>query len=147
MSGWWGIPHLSCFNVKLWSNSTNGTELRTNKQTNIRTDERKDENDIPLGINARGIINSSTAVLAHSSFILQGRIQKFWKGGAQNSRVPNHCVPALTPFWISCSCLPSKVCPSFWSTTLHQTIWRYSQNEAIFIILFKTKLFVVLHNV
>ena len=34
MSGWWDIPHLRNFNVKLWSNSTNGTESRTNKQTN-----------------------------------------------------------------------------------------------------------------
>ena len=49
----------------------------------------------------------------------QGRIQKFWKGGAQNSRVPNYRIPALTPFWIFCSCLPLKVCPPFKSTTLH----------------------------
>ena len=28
----------------------------------------------------------------------QGRIQKFWKGGAQNCRDPNYCIPALTPF-------------------------------------------------
>ena len=69
------------------------------------------------------------------------------KGGAQNSRVPNYRVPALTPFWISCSCLPLKVCPPFWSTTLHRTILRYSQNEAIFIILIKTKIFEMLHNV
>ena len=40
-------------NMKLWSNSTNGTEV----QTNERTDERKDENYIPLGINAGGIKN------------------------------------------------------------------------------------------
>ena len=33
-------------------------EVRTNKQTNIQTDERKDENYIPLGINAGGIISS-----------------------------------------------------------------------------------------
>ena len=64
MSGWWDILHSSCLNVKLWSNSTSGTEIRTNEQTNertnertnIRTDERKDENYIPLGINAGGII-------------------------------------------------------------------------------------------
>ena len=36
----------------------------------------------------------------------QGRIQKFWKEGAQNSRVPNYRIPALTPFWISCCCHP-----------------------------------------
>ena len=53
MSGWWDIPHLICFNIKLWSNSTNGTKLRTN----LWMDERKDENYIPLGITARGIIN------------------------------------------------------------------------------------------
>ena len=35
MSGWWDIPHLSCFNVKLWSNSTNETNYKgTNQQTN-----------------------------------------------------------------------------------------------------------------
>ena len=42
------------------TNSTNVTEVRTNKrtneQTNIQTDERKDENYIPVGINAGGII-------------------------------------------------------------------------------------------
>ena len=126
MSGWRDIPHLSCFSVKLGSNSTNGTgerggsvvecrtperEVRdsrptaavlcswarhftprkywlitqeamapsrydwkivdwdvkpqhnqptnkrdgiTNEHTNGRTDERKDENYIPLGINAGG---------------------------------------------------------------------------------------------
>ena len=50
MSGWWDILHSSCLNVKLWSNSTNGTEVRTNEQTY----EQKDENYIPLGINAGG---------------------------------------------------------------------------------------------
>ena len=55
MSGWWDILHSSCFNVKLWSNSMNRTKLRTDKWTNIRTDKRKDENYIPLGINAGGI--------------------------------------------------------------------------------------------
>ena len=49
--GWWDILHSSCLHVKLWSNSTNRTEVRTNKQTY----ERKDENYIPLGINAGGI--------------------------------------------------------------------------------------------
>ena len=41
MSGWWDILHLSCFNVKLWSNSTNGTKLRTDERTNIWTERRK----------------------------------------------------------------------------------------------------------
>ena len=45
MSGWWDIPHLRNFNVKLWSNSTNGTESRkhdsTNEHTNGRTERRK----------------------------------------------------------------------------------------------------------
>ena len=45
MSGWWDIRHSSCFNVKLWSNSTKGTKLRTdertNKHTNGRTERRK----------------------------------------------------------------------------------------------------------
>ena len=37
------------------ANSTNVTEVRTNEHTNGRTDERKDENYIPFGINAGGI--------------------------------------------------------------------------------------------
>ena len=37
------------------ANSTNMTEVRTDEQTNIQTDERKDENYIPVGINAGGI--------------------------------------------------------------------------------------------
>ena len=41
------------------ANSTNVTEVRTNELTNIRTDERKDESYIPLGINAGGIITTS----------------------------------------------------------------------------------------
>ena len=36
MSGWWDIPHLSCFNVKLWSNSKNGIKLRTDWRTGRR---------------------------------------------------------------------------------------------------------------
>ena len=36
MSGWWDILYLSCFNIQLWSNSTNGTKLRTNKRTERR---------------------------------------------------------------------------------------------------------------
>ena len=45
--------------VKLWSNSTNGTEVQTNEY--IWTDERKDENYIPLGINDGGIMKKSTS--------------------------------------------------------------------------------------
>ena len=37
MSGWWVILHSSCLNIKLWSNSTNGTEVRTNERTYERT--------------------------------------------------------------------------------------------------------------
>ena len=55
MSRWWDILHSSCLNVKLWSNSTNRTEVRPNEQTNNQTYERKDENYIPLYINAGGI--------------------------------------------------------------------------------------------
>ena len=33
LSGWWDILHLSCFNVKLWSNSPNVTKLWTNEHT------------------------------------------------------------------------------------------------------------------
>ena len=40
------------------ANSTNVTEVRTNERTNIQTDERKDKNYIPVGINAGGIMNS-----------------------------------------------------------------------------------------
>ena len=39
---------------KLRSNSTNGMESLTSR----RTDDRKEENYIPLGINAGGIISS-----------------------------------------------------------------------------------------
>ena len=35
--------------------STNLTEVRTNEHTNRQRDERKDENYIPVGINAAGI--------------------------------------------------------------------------------------------
>ena len=52
LDGWWDILRSSCLHIKLWSNSTNGTEVRTNKRTNIRTDEQEDENYIPLSINA-----------------------------------------------------------------------------------------------
>ena len=45
MSGRWDIPPLEKFNVKLWSNSTNGSESRmderTNERTNIPTERRK----------------------------------------------------------------------------------------------------------
>ena len=40
MSGWWDILHSSCFNVKLWSNSMNGTELWTNIRTDIQTNRK-----------------------------------------------------------------------------------------------------------
>ena len=40
MSGWWGIPHLRNFNIKLWSNSTNGTESQTNERTNKQMNEQ-----------------------------------------------------------------------------------------------------------
>ena len=63
----------------------------------------------------------------------QGQIQKFWNWGAHNSRVPNYRILALTPFWISCSWLPLKICPPSRSTILHLSIWRYSQNEAVFL--------------
>ena len=36
------------------ANSTNVTEVRTKERRNIQTDKRKDENYIPLGINAAG---------------------------------------------------------------------------------------------
>ena len=35
MSGWWEILHSSCLHVKPWSNSTNGTEVRTNRKMKI----------------------------------------------------------------------------------------------------------------
>ena len=38
MSGWWDIPQLRNCNVKLWSNSSNGTELKTNERTDERTE-------------------------------------------------------------------------------------------------------------
>ena len=45
------------------ANSTNVTEVRTNEQTNIQTDERKDENYKPIGINAGGIKRSNDSGL------------------------------------------------------------------------------------
>ena len=72
--------------------------------------------------------------LISRNYVVQGQIQKFWKGGAQKSHVPSHRAPVLTPFWISCSCLPWKFFPPFWTTALHYTMWRYSQNEAVFIM-------------
>ena len=63
ISGWWDILHLSCFNVKHWSNATNGTKLLTNKQTNEWTFEQKDENYIPLGIIAGGIIKRAITLI------------------------------------------------------------------------------------
>ena len=71
MSGCLDIPHLRNFNIKLWSNSTNGmeqTDELTNKHTYGRMERQKlytprhkcrgykDENYIPLSINAGGII-------------------------------------------------------------------------------------------
>ena len=45
MSGWWDILHSSCLNVKLWSNSMNGTEVwmneQSNEHTNGQTERRK----------------------------------------------------------------------------------------------------------
>ena len=38
-----------------------------NEQTNIRTDERKSENYIPVGINAGGIIMSDAQTVAHKN--------------------------------------------------------------------------------
>ena len=59
MSGWWDSHHSSSLNVKLWIPRTGQkyewTNKRTNEWTNIQTDEQKDENYIPLGINAGGI--------------------------------------------------------------------------------------------
>ena len=45
----------------------------------------------------------------------------------------------LTFFLISHSFLPLKISPPFWSTDLHQIIWRKSPNEALFVILFNTR--------
>ena len=67
---WWVVGEIyrtwETFNVKLWSNSTNWMESRTNEWTNEQTSEhtngRKIENYIPLGINARGIIIAQVAV-------------------------------------------------------------------------------------
>ena len=42
------------------------TEVRTNEHTNGRTDKRKDENYVPLGINAGGIKSS---VMCQESWI------------------------------------------------------------------------------
>ena len=44
------------------------TELRTNEHTNIRTDERKGENYIPVGINAGGIIRYSLPITLYKKY-------------------------------------------------------------------------------
>ena len=54
----WAHRSFCWSHVKLWSNSTNGTKY---KRTNIWMDERKDENYIPLGINAGGLMKKSTS--------------------------------------------------------------------------------------
>ena len=69
---------------------------------------------------------------------LRGGSRKFERGVHKilRSRIT---VFRLWPlFLISCSCLPLKVCPPF------RTIWRYSHNEAVFIVLVKNKMFEVL---
>ena len=68
----------------------------------------------------------------------RGGSRNFERGVHKNFQVLNNLVSALTLFE-SLSLFPLKVSPPFWSTTLHQIIWRYSQNEAIFVILVKTK--------
>ena len=50
MSGWRDIPHLRNFNVKLLKNPL--MRWKEVERMNIWTDERKDKNYIPLGINA-----------------------------------------------------------------------------------------------
>ena len=52
MSGCWDIPNFRNFNVIPWKGRKNE---QTNEQMYSQTDERKDENYIPLGINAGGI--------------------------------------------------------------------------------------------
>ena len=60
MSSWWDILQSSCLHVKLWSNFTNRTEVRTN----IWTERQK--------LNAGGIknINRSSASMWRSSLIV-----------------------------------------------------------------------------
>ena len=55
MSVWRDIPHVRNFNAKLCSKSNE----RKYERTNIQTDEQKDENYIPFGTNAGGIISVS----------------------------------------------------------------------------------------
>ena len=82
MSGCWDIPHLRNLNIKLWSNSTNKTESRTNKW--------KDENYISLGINAGG--TTSESINLTLSWI---GIQPFsFKGGWEELDLP-----ILSPPW------------------------------------------------
>ena len=45
------------------ANSMNVKEVRTNEHTNGRTDQRKEENYIPVGINAGGIKTKVTVQL------------------------------------------------------------------------------------
>ena len=57
------------------ANSTNVTEVRTNELTNIRTDERKGENYIPVGINAGGIITLLVNIVTKSDRAFKGDIK------------------------------------------------------------------------
>ena len=59
---WWVVAEIyttwETLTQNFDANSTQRKEVQRNAQTNERTYERKDENYIPLGINARGIINA-----------------------------------------------------------------------------------------
>ena len=60
-SGWWDILHSSCLNVKLWINSTNGTEVRMNEQRNQWTYERTNGKTIRAVAGQRSSPESSFA--------------------------------------------------------------------------------------
>ena len=86
MSGWRDI-HIWETNTKLWSNFPL-MDRRMNGQTNIRTDKRKGENYIPLGINVGGYNKKITVPAFKLS--KEGYIQDCCLVRAGMSLVPHH---------------------------------------------------------
>ena len=82
LSDEWLVRYTPLENVKLGSNSTNGMESWTNKQTNEWTYKRKDENYIPLSINARGVIkgqiSSSSLIPVYTIHPSIDFLRKLW---------------------------------------------------------------------
>ena len=65
------IHHLRNFTQNFDANSTNVTKVRTNKHTNGQIDKRNDENYIPVGINAGGIIKDYVSHLSRPPWVIK----------------------------------------------------------------------------